>query len=201
MGYFLLKIDESGTEEWTKTFGGSNYDLGSSVYQLPSDEYIITGSSMSFGAGGFDIYLIKADSEGNEIWSTVYGGDSQEYGKNGWLTSDLNYIIAGSTQSYGAGQDDFWLIKTGFDVTSTNPRFNQLSKVNISPNPAEDYINIHSDSNINEVKIYNQLSIEISNMLTDHKSIIINTTDFKPGIYFVEIATDNNRIIKRIIVL
>lgn len=56
---YLIKTDENGDTLWTKTCGGADWDFGFSV-QLTSDGgYIVVGKTISFGAGSFDVYLLK----------------------------------------------------------------------------------------------------------------------------------------------
>ena len=73
---------------WTKTYGGSNSDGSQCVRQTSDGGYIITGWTISYGAGSYDIYLIKTDANGDTLWTKTYGGSGWDYSYEVQQTAD-----------------------------------------------------------------------------------------------------------------
>jgi hypothetical protein len=62
---FIIKLDSSGNVSWSKTFGGPGSEAISSIQQTSDGGYIAAGYTNSYGAGGYDSFIIKLDSSGN----------------------------------------------------------------------------------------------------------------------------------------
>jgi hypothetical protein len=107
---FVIKLDSSGNLSWARTIGGTDDDRGLSIQQTSDGGYIITGNTRSFGAGGYDVFVIKLDSSGNLSWARTIGGTDDDHGSSIQQTSDGGYIITGET-GFKAGRSDVFVIK------------------------------------------------------------------------------------------
>jgi hypothetical protein len=94
-----------------KAIGGANHDDGSFLIQTSDDGYAIAGLTKSFGAGSWDVYILKVDANGNLQWTKTIGGPKDDQGFSLIQTSDGGYAIAGATNSFGAGGADFYVVK------------------------------------------------------------------------------------------
>lgn len=109
---YLVGTDSMGNASWHKTYGGNNSDRGWAIQHTPSGGYVITGYTRSFGAGNSDVYFLKTDSAGNALWDVTYGDIFNEYGFSVQKISNGGYVIAGITESFGAGLVDVYLVRT-----------------------------------------------------------------------------------------
>jgi hypothetical protein len=193
---YLVKTDASGDTLWTKTYGGSDLDVGISVQQTIDGGYIITGDTESYGAGYSDIYLIKTDASGDTLWTKTYGGTEHDGGSSVQQTTDGGYIVTGGTESYGAGEYDVYLIKTdSLGYVGIQEKEDQRKVINdmrfaISPNPFSQATCLQLQSAIkgkaSQLDIYN-----LSGRMV--KSIKLITSSYRlgaelsPGIYFLKL--------------
>ncbi|UCE25655.1 MAG: hypothetical protein JSU74_06300, partial [Candidatus Zixiibacteriota bacterium] len=76
------------------------------------DGYIVCGFTESNSVGETDIYLLKTDLEGKEVWSKTFGGQYTDMGNSVHRTADGGLIIGATTNSFGGGNSDYFLIKT-----------------------------------------------------------------------------------------
>ncbi len=110
--FWLIKTDPFGLMEWSRTYGGTDYDHAEEVVQTSDGGYALAGFTRSFGAGMKDFYLVKTDSNGNMQWNKTYGGTGIDDAWSIIQTSDGGYTLAGYTYYAAAGYSDFLLIKT-----------------------------------------------------------------------------------------
>ena len=126
--YWVVKLDNTGTIQWQKALGGSEFDIAWSVQVTTDGGYIVAGSSGSnngdvsgnhngFGPGDADFWVVKLSSTGSIQWQKCYGGNLNEIAYYIQPTQDGGYVIAGTSESAdgdvpcNAGITDAWIVK------------------------------------------------------------------------------------------
>lgn len=113
--YWLIRTDESGNELWNYTYGGQNSDAAVSVLQTSTGDFVMAGYSYTYSYGGKDVWVVKTDGNGNELWNEHYGGIGNDQGMSIAESPAGGYVIAGYTSSFGSGGTDMWLVKIDRD--------------------------------------------------------------------------------------
>jgi len=217
MDIYLVKIDSIGNLLWTKAFGGTGDEKGRQVVQTSDTGYIVTGHTTSFGAGSYDVYVVRTDSLGDSLWTKTYGGTSNERAWSVQQISDGGYIVAGGTYSFGTPpSQDVWLIRIEPEpVGIEENRITESSFTNfkIYPNPFSDKVSIVLSAECKEattlgsmpfapsIRIYDATgrivkSFPITNYQLPIKQITWDGTDDKgdkinAGIYFLKVKGSN----------
>lgn len=121
--FWVIKISETGTLLWEKSFGGSEIDEARSITNSNDGNYIIVGDTrsndldVSENNGAADLWVIKISPSGNLIWEKTFGGNSFDVARSVSKTQDNGYLISGSSRSSDGdvsknnGQNDAWVLK------------------------------------------------------------------------------------------
>lgn len=109
---YLLKIDSFGKIEWSKTYGGTDLEWAQSVEQNLDSGFIIAGFTNAVGMGGYDMYVVRTDKNGDTLWTKSYGGTDWDFAYSVQPAADGGFIIAGETYSFGLGNNDMYIVKT-----------------------------------------------------------------------------------------
>ncbi len=107
----LIKLNSAGKQEWTMLYRGNKYDAGTIILQTSDGGYVIGGETKSWGNGDRDIFLIKTDGHGSLQWAKTFGGSSTEMLTAIVELENGNFAASGSTNSFGQGSFDAFLIK------------------------------------------------------------------------------------------
>jgi hypothetical protein len=107
---WFVKTDSSGNMQWNKTISGPLADCPSSVFQTSDGGYILSDVSYTFNPNHAFFRLIKLDSSGNVLNSSLYGGEGYFYQPEcnfAIATKDGGYLMAGYLW-----QKEAWAVKT-----------------------------------------------------------------------------------------
>ena len=109
---FVVKTNSLGEKIWENLYGTGPGDRGQYIIERQDIGFLIVGKENPNNADD-NLCLINIDTDGSEVWHSLYGGGSSDGGNHVSEVSGGGFIIAGSTKSYGNGNwDDMWLVKT-----------------------------------------------------------------------------------------
>jgi|GEM_PF-1096180 len=108
--FYLIKIDETGHEVWSQTYGGDNTEICYQVIQTTDGGYALVGcnNSTSFGY----LRLIKTDNQGEQQWARSYLSSPTSAGYGLVQCADGGYLLTGSTYSFTTASTDLCIVKT-----------------------------------------------------------------------------------------
>jgi hypothetical protein len=186
---YLIKTDSNGNLLWSKTFGGSDSDLGYDIKQTNDEGFIFVGATKNFGSVGFDVYLIKTDSTGNSGCNQT---NYPTFTTSPFIqsTNFISSVSAGSivnTPTLNSG--------SGFNVSTlcSSVGLNEIISDNqflIYPNPSQGSFSISSNEMIikGSIQIYDVFGKNIfkQNIFTSSKQEI-NLENISAGIYLLKI--------------
>jgi len=119
--YHLIKLNQQGEEVWEKYFSGQNHDFLSATVNTQEGGFLLSGTSFSSKSldkkedskGGSDIWLVRINEFGDEMWQKTIGGTSDEEARSVIQTTDLGFFVAGNVQNSakGYGSKDVFIIK------------------------------------------------------------------------------------------
>ncbi len=97
---------------WLHTYGGSGDESAWNLAPVHDGGWILVGFTTTYGSGGQDLYLVRLNSEGDTLWTRAVGGTDDDVGTAVLETPDHGFLAVGFTYSFGAGNDDVYLVKT-----------------------------------------------------------------------------------------
>ncbi|NML69032.1 T9SS type A sorting domain-containing protein [Chryseobacterium sp. RP-3-3] len=119
--FHLIKLNHQGEQVWEKYFSGQNHDYLSSSVATQDGGFLVSGTSYSAkgldkkddSKGGSDIWLIRLNEFGDELWQKTLGSASDEEARSVIQTTDLGFFVAGNVQNSakGYGSKDVLIIK------------------------------------------------------------------------------------------
>jgi hypothetical protein len=127
--FWILKLDANGDVAWQKTYGGYQRDTALSIQETSDGGFISAGYTDKWGVN--NCWILKLDANGNVTWQKIYNGSSHDYAKSIQETSDGGFIVAGDTKSFGAGENDFWILK--LDASGNIPGCDLISNTSVLP--------------------------------------------------------------------
>lgn len=94
---YVVRVDAHGNLLWERWFGGPENDQGMTVAAIPGGGAFAAGFTWSFGAGHYDMYLIRLTEEGDTLWTTTVGTENEETASQVMALPDGGAVLFGTT--------------------------------------------------------------------------------------------------------
>jgi len=221
----LIKTDPFGTTQWNRYWGLGYGDVGFGVVQTSDSGYVLTGRHCMWDPIGNDtirvnnVFLVKTDAYGNDIWEYNYGAYGSEVGWRVTQTSDGGLVVAGNTDMFGPILDEqvilFKISPNGDAINgfsrelSSATEINSSSVIKISPNPFNPTTTLTYSLPISaEVSliIYDISGREVTRLVDGWRSAgvhgrIWNAAGLPSGVYFAKLQASNCIQTQKVILL
>ncbi|MEL6865395.1 MAG: hypothetical protein AAFP19_13300, partial [Bacteroidota bacterium] len=109
--FYIWRTDDQGNTLWTQSYGGPAYDEAYDCHAKDDGSLLVLGNTQSFGAGGFDIWLLQLDGNGELMWDKTYGGPFADLAYALEPTADGGYLITGRKNELTGTEEDIYLLK------------------------------------------------------------------------------------------
>lgn len=205
--YWVFQIDSTGTLEWERNYGGNDVDRSKAIAKGIDGGYVITGMSksssedVSMNHGAYDYWTIKVDSLGNMEWERNYGGSSGDTAFS-IAPVDTGYVMGGISgsddidPSNNKGGMDYWIV--GVEDSTIASSIDGRSSTSgpdlrIHPNPTEGPLRIRLGKRHEDlmVRIRDLTGRTIRSERVEHAASFRTTIEGEPGLYFVELRTED----------
>lgn len=120
--FMITKLNAMGEIVWTKNYGGSNFDFGTSI-RKSQNGYLVSGYSQSTdnhlesNNGNNDYWVFKINEAGNLIWQKSLGGSALDFAHDAIELINGNIVIVGETESNDLDIPENKGLKDAFIVT------------------------------------------------------------------------------------
>jgi hypothetical protein len=178
--------------------------------------YLVLGDESEEYYTPTDGIILKINDSGELIWRKSYGGPSSEYFNDILILDNNEFLVVGTTNSFGAGKEDAWVLKFTADTATTAVKNDYNSKSPESytlnqnyPNPFNPSTKISWRSSVGSwqtLKIYDVLGNEVATLVDEYKpagkyEVEFNASALTSGVYFYQLKTENYIETKKMVLL
>jgi hypothetical protein len=186
---FLVRTNASGDSIWTRTYGGTGYDIAISITATFDGNYVFTGMTDSWGAGSYDVYVQKVAPNGNPIFRRTYGGANSDRGNCIQATPDDGLVIAGRTYNNATTNQGYAMRTLGYspriwtvsDIPDDQGGQLRLCWFRSAYDVFESYIPIYEYSVWRRIDPLPLLSGATGSGTPGDRPLVLGGTDFPPG--------------------
>jgi len=194
---YIIRVNGDGDSLYSKIYGGDEGEGASSILPINNNTFLISGVTSSYGLGGYDLYFLVINDNGDTISTATFGGAGWDYAYDAIKANNQSFITCGFSSSFGAGDYDVYLANISIDnigiIHETHLSSSLYYALNQNyPNPFNAATTITFNIITTEfvtLKLYDILGREIRTLHNEISppgmhEILLNAAELTSGVYF-----------------
>ncbi len=201
---YAIKTDSSGNLQWSKTYGGTNFEWALSVKQALDNGYVIGAYTNSFGSGNTDMYLIKTDSLGNSSCNQTNAATTVS--THSTIDNNPSLMVTSQTAfhpPYTVTDSNNIVITTSCTTSHVNENASLHNQISIIPNPSNGMFKLLFETKIinRTVEIFSATGTKVySDKIAGAFQKEMNLKNMDAGIYFVKVLDGSYSTMQKLII-
>jgi hypothetical protein len=214
---WISHIDNNFSPIWSNTyFSSTKFSYPTTVIKSNTEGYLIIGYESEESYSPSNGTILKINNSGDLIWRKSFGGVLSEKFRDILMLGNNQFFVIGTTESFGAGENDAWVLKFSADTATTAVKNDDNSKspegytLNQNyPNPFNPGTTISWQLSVGSwqtLKIYDILGNEVATLVDEFKpagsyEVEWDARSYPSGIYFYRLQADSFIETKKMILL
>ncbi len=205
---WVFRIDSQGDVIWDRTYDHAADDEGHWIEETSDGGFAIAAWAGYEGNPWTEMWILRLDTAGVLLWDSTYGGPASDVANVVRQVNEYDYLLGGSTLSFGGGRVDMWLMKlhdnpTGIEDDPPAP----VSLFECRPNPCSQGAAFILDQKYDgpvSIRVFDLAGRLVSTVHDGYlpagrQSIVFDGATLSTGVYYARLVTGESVCLEKVV--